>query len=259
MASRFCQGIRSWPLLIFLLVASPWRAHADAPPLDQCVDQLDDQRVAEVLSFTEQSLRDQRLGASLWYGGWMAFNLTNVAIAGWRMAVVDEQVEWDGWLLSAVGAGAFVIMASVLPPPGLYANLRLKRMPAATPAERRVKLRHALNLLDRASEFELRNTSWLTHIGGWFYGVASLLYMYLHNLDAENMRTVHIASWIQFGSTIAGAEITILTVPRKARRDLARVHELGCGQPRHARPDPPAARSLSISAAGPYLGLRLRF
>ncbi|HEX6242004.1 MAG TPA: hypothetical protein VFZ61_13940 [Polyangiales bacterium] len=260
MRSRLWHGIRSWPLLLWLILAGPWQAQADdAPPLEACVDQLDDQGVAELLTFTEQSLRDQRLGASLWYGGWMAFNLTNVGVASWRLAVVDKQVEWDGWLLSAVGAGAFVIMNAVLPPPALYASMRVKRLPGATPGERRVKLRHALNLLQRANAFELRNTSWLTHIGGWFYGVASLLYMYLHNLHAEDMRTVHIASWIQFGSTVAGAELTIWTVPRKARRDVAQVRAHGCSGSTRGRLDAPTSPSLSIAAAGPYLGLRLRF
>ena len=36
-----------------------------------------DRQVSQVLSFAEQSLRDQRLGSALWFGGWMAFNLTN--------------------------------------------------------------------------------------------------------------------------------------------------------------------------------------
>jgi hypothetical protein len=241
------------------MLAGPLKARAQSTPLDQCVDRLDDRQVSQLLSFTEQSLRDQRLGSSLWYGGWMAFNLANVAIGAWRIATVDEQVEKDGWMLASAGAGIFVLIGAVLPPPGLYANLRLGRMPAASPAQRRDKLRKAFALLQRANEFELRNTSWLTHVGGWFYSAASTAYMYLHNLHAEDMRSVHISSWVQFASTVVGAELTIWTVPRKARRDLAHVRQYGCPEPRITRRDAPTSPSLSIGAAGSYLGLRLRF
>lgn len=259
MLPRRRQENAFWPLLMLLLLAGPLHAQADSTPLEECVDRLDDRQVSELLSFTEQSLRDQRLGSSLWYGGWMAFNVTNVAVGAWRIAVVDSQVEKDGWMLASIGAGIFVLIGAVLPPPGLYANLRLERMPAASPAQRRDKLRRAFALLERANEFELRNTSWLTHIGGWFYSAASTVYMYLHNLHAENMREVHISSWVQFASTVVGAELTIWTVPRKARRDLAHVRRYGCPEPTRTRSEAPAASSLSIGAAGSYLGLRLRF
>jgi hypothetical protein len=256
-AARLRWGHAFRLLLLCLALWHPRAARADAAALSECVDRLDDRRVAELLRFTEQSLRDQRLGSSLWYSGWTLFNLTNVALGAWRIAVAPHQIERDGWLLATIGAGGFVLGASILPPPGLYAARRLGRITPHSPAQRREKLRKALALLESAADFETRNTSWVTHIGGWGYSAISVAYMYLHNLHAEDMREVHIRSWVQFAATVAGAEATIWSVPRRARHDVAELRRYGCRVP-GAAPEA-ALRSLSVAAAGSSLSLRLRF
>jgi hypothetical protein len=235
------------------------KVRADTNPLEACVDRLDDAQVAQLSAFTEQSLADQRLGSSLWFSGWMAFNVTNVALGAWQMAVVDNQIEFDGWLVSTISASTFLLGAAIVPPPGLYAARRMGKLPASSPAQRREKLRQGLRLLDSAAQAEERNTGWLAHLAGLLLSGLSTGYMYIHNRHTDDRSELHTWAWVQFGATLVSAEATIWTVPRRARRDVAQLREQQCSETR-PRPAPTAvAPSLSVAFAGSYAGLRLRF
>jgi len=260
--SRSLLWSNGWVLLCVCAALSQTvkvRADTDPDPLEACVEHLDEARMAELSSFTEQSLADQRLGSSLWFSGWMAFNVTNVSLGAWQMAVVDNQIEFDGWLVSTISASTFLIGASLMPPPGLYAARRMGKLRGDTPAQRREKLRQGLRLLDRAAQAEANNTSLLAHMLGLLLSGLSTGYMYIHNRHTDDWPQLHTWAWVQFGATLVSAEATIWTVPRRARRDVAYVREQLCTESR-PRPAPTAAApSLSVAFAGSYAGLRLRF
>jgi hypothetical protein len=214
-------------LCLLLVLCLPCSAAAEPESLVGCVDRLDDRGVRELLGFVETSAREQRLGAGLWVGGWSAFNVGNVAAGAWKLATVESRIAHDTWLMSTIGAGGFLLGAALLPMPGLYVHRRLSRLAAASPAQRRAKLERGLELLERAAVAEDRNSNLTAHLGGVFFGVVSAAYIYLHNLHGD-MGKVSLAAGIQFGSTVLGAEATLWSVPRRARRDVEYVRQRVC-------------------------------
>jgi hypothetical protein len=205
--------------------------------------------VSELLRVTGQSLADQRRGAALWYGGWTAFNIANVAVGAFKAATVTTHLARDTWLMSTVGASLFLLGAAIMPLPSLYANLRMKR---------REKLRRGLILLERTALAEDRNSNLLAHLGGLAYALFSTLYIYFHNPHADP-RDRRIITGVQFGASVVGSEATLWSVPRKARRDLASLKQRACGaQAPKAAADTPL-RALTLAASPAYLGLRWSF
>lgn len=221
-------------------------------------EQLSDDEVAELLRFVDQSFAKQRLGASLWYSGWTAFNVANVAIGSWKIATVETHRERDTWLMSTIGAGLFLVGAMIMPLPGLYGNLRLSRLPENTPGERRAKLRRALIRLEIAAQGEDRNSNLTAHLGGLFYALFSTGYIYFHNPHSPR-RDLYLAAGLQLLASIVGAEATLWSVPRKARRDLESIKARACGERKHARYEPDARAKLSLGVSLGSLGLRLSF
>lgn len=185
----------------------------------------------ELLQFAQESAEQQRLGAALWFGGWSAFNVGNVTAGAIKLATVDDRIQRDVWLMTTIGAGGFLVGAALLPLPGLYAYRKLARIQPIGLSQRRDKARRALELLEAAALGEERNSNWMAHLGGIFYGVASGAFIVLHNLRGDS-RDVWRAAGLQLGSTVLGAQATLWTVPRRARRDLAYVRSRFCPAPR---------------------------
>jgi hypothetical protein len=223
-------------------------------------EQLNDDEVSALLQFTAQSLAKQRLGASLWYTGWAAFNIVNVGIGAWKIATVPTHLESDTWLMSTIGAGLFLLGAAIMPQPGLYASLRMQRLPEATPRQRREKLRKGLLLLERAAIGEDRNSNLTAHLGGLVFALFSTGYIYFHNPHSDRSK-LWLAAGLQLGASIVGAEATLWSVPRKARRDLALIKGRACGEKAKAAPKTAESplRALSLAASSMYVGLRLSF
>lgn len=261
--------MRAW-VTFAVLVFLPWvgadMALAEASDMESCVavpqqrgeshfEQLDDAQVSELLGVVGKSLARQRLGASLWYSGWSAFNVVNVALGAYKTVTVDTRLERDTWLMSSIGAGLFLFGAVAMPLPGLYANLELSRLPERTPAERRAKLRRGLLLLESAAEGEKTNSNLTAHLFGLAYALFSTGYIYFHNPRARRSE-LYLASGLQLLFSVIGAQATLWSVPRKARRDLPSIASRACGAKAQARSE---ARSLALTASLAGLGLMLRF
>ena len=213
-------------LVFALLLSQPAQVHAGAQD-DACVAQMSDDEVAEQLGFVEHSLAQQRAGSIMWWSGWTAFNLLNLGIGIERYVRSNRRLAEDSWLVSIIGAGAFVAQVSVLPMPGMYAHRRLARLPGGTPEERREKLRRGLGLLDKGATIERTNSNWVAHVAGFAYATASSGYVWARNTHAPPHRLA-LAVSLQFATSVAFAELTFWTVPRKARRDQEHVRNAVC-------------------------------
>ena len=231
------------------------RSRADDWEAQTCVDRLDDAQTAQLLAFTEQSLQQQRLGAGLWFGGWSAFNTANVGAGAWGIATTSG-AEQDTWIMSTVGAAAFLVGVSVQPLAGLYGHRRMRRM-AASALPLRTRLVRGLKLLDRAADHEETNSNLTAHLIGWGFAGLSAGYIWLHNLH-DDRKGGAIGAAIQLSTTGVAVEGIIWTTPRRARKDLAYAIERYCVQPRGVRlshPHLPLRQRLSVAG----MGLRVVF
>ncbi|MDB4988469.1 MAG: hypothetical protein JWN04_3647 [Myxococcaceae bacterium] len=204
-------------------------ARAESPKhwADECVETLSSEEVDQTLSFVGESLQKQRGGAIAWWTGWTGFNIFNLALGGWKYATAPKQLARDSWLVSEIGAAAFVLQVAALPMPGMYAHHRLAKLPEDTPEQRRSKLLKGLGLLDKAAMVERTNSNWVAHVAGLAYATASSAYVWIRNRHADHHR-LELAVSLQFVTSVAFAELTFLTVPRRARRDLESVRAGAC-------------------------------
>jgi hypothetical protein len=242
-------------LSALVLLSTPRLAHADDGATEQCAERLDDRQATELLAFTEHSLREQRLGASLWFGGWSAFNAANVGAGAWGIATT-EGAERDTWIMSTVGAAAFLVGASVQPLAGLYAHRRMRRAASRSLATR-ARLREGLMLLERAASGEENNSNLTAHLVGWAFAGLSAGYIWLHNFH-DDRHGGAIGAAIQLSTTGIAVEGIIWTTPRRARNDLAHAIERYCARPTRAQvrqAHVPVRHRLSAMG----FGLRLRF
>lgn len=250
---RRISSIALLSLVFSQVLGRPAPVQADVED-DACVAQLSDAEVELRLAFVEHSLEKQRAGAIAWWTGWTSFNLANVGAGIGVLTLSHKRIVRDSWIMAVIGAGTFVVQASVLPMPGIYASRRLARLSAVTPVQRREKLRAGLRLLDKAASIENTNSNWVAQVAGLAYAAASSGYVWAHNRHAAPHLLALVVS-LQFSSTVAFAEFTFWTVPRKARRDQALLRKSACGVGRSG-PEPAGARAAPIEQGLRSLGLR---
>jgi hypothetical protein len=218
-------------MVVLVLACLPGRALAQSA--DQwdavCVHGLSDQQVSEQLAIVEHSFAKQRLPASLWWTTWNAFNIFNAAFGFYKYADAETRLAADTWLVSSIGAALFVADVSILPLTGIYGYRRLKKLPDRTPTERRIKLMQGIRLLDRAAELENANSNWVAHLVALAYATISTSYVWIRNRNANNGELT-LALALQFSTSMAVAELTFWTVPRRARRDRQRLRHDVCNR-----------------------------
>lgn len=210
---------------MWLMPVGVVRAESD---LGVCVDEMSDEQVVGQLAFMRESFAKQRRPAIMWWTIWTGFNAFNTVFAAWQQTESDTRLARDSWLVSWIGAGAFVLQVSALPMTGMYGTLRMSRWAEDTASARRVKLKKEYKLLARAAWIEDTNSNLTAHILGFAYAVGSTGYVWARNTHAPTQRLT-IALSLQFVTSVVFAEMTLWTVPRKARRDLRQVEDIACG------------------------------
>lgn len=216
------------------------RAHADTQSTAKCVANLSDEEVSRSLADVDESFARQRLGAALWWTGWTAFNVVNIGLGSERYLHAERRLARDNWLVSLIGAGIFVTEVSVLPLPGLYAHRRFSRIPQLTATQRRHKLAKGLALLDKAALVEETNSNLTAHVASVVYASLSTGYVWIRNAHAPPGRLA-LALSLQLATSIAFGELTLWTVPRRARRDQRALREVCTTEPHR-----PLINSLSL-------------
>jgi hypothetical protein len=243
MNARMC----GWLLLLMCSYSISAHAEDESHADSRCVAAMSDEDVEQWLMFVDHSFAKQRLGASLWWSGWSAFNVFNVALGAERYAHADKRLARDNWLVSIIGAGLFLTEVSVLPMPGLYGYRRLSRLPASTPEQKRRKLLAGLKLLDKAAAVEKSNSDVWAHVAVLAYAVVSTGYVWIRNTDAPQSR-LWLGHGLQFGTAMLFGEATLWTVPRRARRDRKLVEGV-------CRPQQTAEPSVRISLGPTHVGV----
>jgi len=246
-------------LLVGLFVFSASAAEAQVEKeFDACVGSMSDEQVDEQLAFVENSLAEQRLGAALWWSGWNGFNVFNLVYGFYRYAHSNTRLAADSWLVSAIGAGMFVADVTFLPMPGMYAYRRLSRLPSDTPEQRRHKLRRGVGLLQKAAKVEATNSDWLAHVLALVYAFTSTGYVWVRNAHSNGELTLALV--LQFTTSIAVAELTFWSTPRRARRDIKVVRARTCDPLlRTVRVSEPERASIKLNLFPGQIALTARF
>jgi hypothetical protein len=217
---------------------------------------LSDDQVATQLAFVHHSFADQRKPAALWWTGWTSFNLFNVGLGWWKFATARTRLAYDSWLVSAIGATMFVAGAAIVPLPGMYGYRRLSFMPDDTPKARRTKLVSALELMEKAAQVESLNSNWMAQVAAVAYATLSTGYVWVRNRDADPHKLT-LAVTLQFATSILVAELTFLSVPRRARRDLKKIRTGVCAEPRERERTPPPSLQPAIREAHASFSIQL--
>jgi hypothetical protein len=250
---KWSQVARSCTLALLLSRAGRSAAQADAQDDAnvRCVVALSDDQVETQLALLERSFTVQRFEASMWVSGWGAFNLFNIGLGIERYVHADTQLARDNWLVSMIGGGLFVTEVALLPMPGMYAHRRFARISADTPAERRSKLMRGLTLLDKAAHVEETNSNLTAHLAGLAFAILSTGYVWLRNPHADRLP---LALGLQFGTSVVFAELTLWTVPHRARRDRHALRS-ACGYHKHMS----AVQSISVGLSAGQVAVQGRF
>lgn len=257
-----CEAWLACAGLVLALVATmPIAAAAQTSrteTTEACIADLTDEEVFEQLLDLQHSFAEQRAGAISWWTGWTGFNLFNILYGTYKTATANTRLAFDSWLVSVIGAGLFVADVVVLPMPGMYAYRRFRTWPDHTPDERRLKLMLGLELLDRAAKVERLNSNLWAQFTAFVYATLSTGYVWIRNTGAPADKLT-LALTLQFVTSIAVAEVTFLTVPRRGRRDRAKAHEAVCAPQRTARATQSPRVAWSVGVGVGQMGLFARF
>ena len=235
--------------------------------LAQEVARPSDEQVTERLSYLESALRSARPAARAWWYGWISVYSAGTVVQ-WSLAGAhwnDTKLEDDspgarrvrdrgfaedmlvGGATTALGLGSLLIDPFV---PAYGANA-LKRLPEATPEERRAKLLRAEEIHRRCAEREKKGRGLTTHLLNLGVNAAAGI------VTAAAFHRPWTDGLMTFAAGEAVSLLNIFTQPRRAIRDLRDYEAMVRGESL-ARSAAPPGRDVyfSLSPRGISLGLR---
>ncbi|NOY91694.1 MAG: hypothetical protein GXP55_10880 [Deltaproteobacteria bacterium] len=248
MKPALCRAIASCVALVTLLSAVQVAHAQDAYA---CIDDMNDAQVTERLHFIERSFERTERRGRLWYWGFWSLML---GLAVGETIITTQERSEAGRVDGAVGAAGatFVLLTlTVQPFLGAFGARRLRRHAAATPEQRRQKLRYATRLLERSATQERFLTSWLAHGSAWLYSMV---------VGTLMLRRYH-APWRAAIGYLGGVFITeprLLSQPMAQVRDFERYRGDTCSAP-YVGPDDGPRYELSLRPAPGGLGLAFSF
>jgi hypothetical protein len=227
-----------------------------------------DEQVKERLLYLENALRSGRPAARAWWYGWISVYGAGT-VAQWSLAgahwkdtkpvdgspgaqrVRDRGFAEDmlvGGATTALGLGGLLIDPFV----PAYGSNALKRLPEATPEERRTKLLRAEEILRRCAAREKNGRGLTTHLLNIGVNAAAGI------VTAAAFHRPWTDGLLTFAAGEAVSLLTIFTQPRRAIRDLREYEALVRGGGGALANAPPPGRDMyfSLSPRGISLGLR---
>jgi hypothetical protein len=196
----------------------------------QAIAQPSDEQVRDRLSYLENALSSARPAARTWWYGWIsaysAGTVVQWSLAGahWKdtkpvddspgaRRVRDRAFAEDmlvGGATTALGLGSLLFDPFV----PAYGSNALKRLPEATPEERRAKLLRAEEILRRCAAREKKGRSLTTHLLNIGVNAAAGI------VTAAAFHRPWTDGLVTFAAGEAVSLVTIFTQPSRAIRDL---------------------------------------
>jgi hypothetical protein len=195
-----------------------------------CAEAISDDEVAQRLRWIEQRLSRGAIGASAWWGGWLAYAAAESAFGWAKYAHTGDRLDRDLWLVTGLGSSLWVAQMLVFPMKAAYAPLRVRRLARATAEERRSALGKAEQLLRSAAESERESLHWSEHALDLAWAVGSAAYVFGRSYTHEPHARVYKEVGLDLGLTVLLTEAAILSTPRQAIRDLALYESRACGE-----------------------------
>ena len=255
--------LRIWKSLTALVLVAgvsgtAWAQEAAGPS---------DEQVKERLSYLEGALSSARPAARAWWYGWIAAysvgTVSQLSLAGahWNdtkaedgspdaRRVRDRGFAEDmlvGGATTALGLGSLLIDPFV----PAYGSKALKRLPEATPEERRTKLLRAEEILRRCAAREKEGRGLKTHLLNLGVNAAAGI------VTAAAFHRPWTDGLMTFAAGEAVSLLNIFTQPRRAIRDLNEYEAMLRGE-RGGLASAPAGRDFyfGLSPRGISLGIR---
>lgn len=234
-------------------MALPARAAAQE---GRCIEKLTDAEVASRYQTIEGAFEDEQLHARLWYFGWLSA-FAGLATGNAILAGLDTGGHRPRYLVSMVGSALSVLSFTILPRTGLDASFavrRLRRMPDATLAQRRARLRYAEHLLADSAKRQALGSSLLSQSTGFVWGLGSGLLLGLRYHDTLG------AVLLALGSPAIN-ELRVFTGPRASMRAWERYRGTAnnCMAPALRELPPETGPSVDLSAGPGRIALTVRW
>ncbi len=232
-----------------------------------CIDRLSDAEVEHRLAWIVRAFDDGKRRARMWWYGWTTFAIGAVAFTwtAYGLTRGDGRDERDPALISAIGSSGLLTQAFALPLHSAFVPQRLRRLPDATPEERRAKLRRATRDLERSARREAMLRGIGPHVGPFVFAIGTGTFLVVRHDD------IPFAVALAFLAPPIIGESKVLSLTWNATRSWDRYRSFAC-QPPHAGPAdeesldevsarlPDAPRSeWSLVPAGLGLGVRFSF
>lgn len=140
-------------LVLSLSVALVCPAPVVAQDAMHCIDELSDDAVQYRLKRIEENFRAGKSKAKLWRYLWMVGLVGLGGIEAWlAVDAHDQGKRWDrfGHAYLAATSTLVGLTHAIVPAPDVYGHKRITTMPAATEADRKLKLKYATKTLDKS-------------------------------------------------------------------------------------------------------------
>lgn len=205
-----------------------------------CIDALTDQEVTYRLRSIEAHIAHHKQYSKLWWWGWLTV-IGSAGLAYWTAFGViphegddhDYRMRRERLFINAAGATLLTTQLSVFAMTSAHSHRKLRKLPDGTPEERRVKLREATKLLERAAKRQSIGISPTAHVGGPVWAIGTGTY-----LAVRDHPTFFVASAYLMPLVIS--EARILTQPRASIYEWERYRAMACyGRSGYAIPATP--------------------
>jgi hypothetical protein len=224
---------------------------------------MSDAEVSARLGYIEQHFQDEKLPASLWWGGWLAYSVAEGVVGAVYYARSHDRLNRDLWLLTWIGAAVSVGELLIFPMIPAYASHRMRGYPRNTPEERCAALERSVDLLHRSSDLEIEGTNLWAHLLGAAWTVGTIGYLIGRNYDFDQPASSHhnrvtlLESGIDLIWTVAVIEGAIWSQPRKSIHAWSEYQKLSCreGHCRTAR-GPRVSPTFALGPTSLSFGLR---
>ncbi len=209
-----------WTLVFVLCSATAASVSAQHP--SECIDTLSDAEVEAQNRWLDNRFQAGKTRARLWWYGQMVLWGAIAAYQTVLAVTADDVPSRFPAVTGTVGAWLSFLQVTLIPQEAAFAPQRFRRHPAATPEDRREKLRYGLRLLERAAGRQTLGRGFMANVTPLLWTSFWTPYFSVRFKDPPQVLQLALGG-------ILLSEFRIWTLPQQARWDWDVIRQMACG------------------------------